>query len=67
MFTRHFRPALLGSDFTVRTDHNSLTWLMGFKNIEGQLTRWIEEISMHNMQIVHGAGIMFKNKISGEH
>ena len=34
-FTRHFKHYL----FTLRTDHNSLLWLMGFKNIEGQLAR----------------------------
>ena len=42
-FTRHFKHYLLGRRFTLRTDHNSLLWLMGFKNIEGQLARWIEE------------------------
>ena len=55
-FTRHFKHNLLRRAFTVRTDHNSLTWLMGFKNIEGKLARWIEELSMYNMQIVHRAG-----------
>ena len=35
-FTRHFKHYLLGRRFVVRTDHNSLTWLMGFRNIEGQ-------------------------------
>ena len=56
IFTGHFKHYLLGCDFTVRTDHSSLTWLMGFKNIEGQLARWIEELTMYNMQIVHWAG-----------
>ena len=42
-FTRHFKHYLLGRRFTLRTEHNSLLWLMGFKNIEGQLARWIEE------------------------
>ena len=54
-FTRHFKHYLLRYTFTVRTDHSSLTWIMGFKNIEGQLARWIEELSMYNMQIVHRA------------
>ena len=52
-FTKHFKLYLLWRDFTVRTDHSSLTWLIGFKNIERQLTGWIEELSMYNMQIVH--------------
>ena len=62
-FTRHFKHYLLGRAFTVRTDHSSLTWLMGFKNIEGQLARWIEELSMYNMQIVHRAG---KNHVNAD-
>ena len=47
---------LLGRRFTLRTDHNSLLWLMGFKNIEGQLARWIEELAVYNMEIVHRPG-----------
>ena len=26
---------------------------MEFKNIEGQLARWIEELAVYNMEIVH--------------
>ena len=33
-----------GISFKVRTDHNSLIWLMRFKNIVGQLARWIEDL-----------------------
>ena len=54
--TRHFKHYLLGRRFTLRTDHNSLLWLMGFKNIEGQLARWIEELAVYNMEIVHRPG-----------
>ena len=32
-FTRQYRHYLLGNYFIVRTDHNSFTWLMSFKNI----------------------------------
>ena len=28
----------------------------GFKNIEGQLARWIEELAVYNMKIVHRPG-----------
>ena len=54
--TRHFKHYLLGRRFTLRTDHNSLLWLMGFKNIEGQVARWIEELAVYNMEIVHRPG-----------
>ena len=36
-FTRQFCHYLLGHKFYMRTDHNSLTWLLRFKYIEGQL------------------------------
>lgn len=55
-FTRQYRHYLLGRPFIVRTDHNSLTWLLNFKNVEGQLARWIEELSQYNMVIQHRAG-----------
>ena len=60
-FTRQFRHYLLGRKFTVRTDHNSLTWLMRFKLIEGQLARWLEELSCYDMDIVHRPGVKHGN------
>ena len=55
-FCRQFRYYLLGRKFVVRTDHNSLVWLLGFKNIEGQLSRWIQELSQYDMIVVHRPG-----------
>ncbi|GFN73642.1 Pol polyprotein [Plakobranchus ocellatus] len=46
-FTRHFK---------VRTDHNSLRWLTSFKEPQGQLTRWLEELSHYDMEIIHRPG-----------
>lgn len=60
-FTRQFRHYLLGCRFIVRTDHNSLVWLLGFKNIEGQLSRWIEELSQYDMAIIHRPGKLHIN------
>ncbi|GFW41170.1 retrovirus-related Pol polyprotein from transposon 412 [Trichonephila clavipes] len=37
----HFHPYLNGRRFLLRTDHASLTWLLNFKNTEGQIARWI--------------------------
>ena len=51
VFTKHFRHYLLGGKFKVRTDHSSLIWLMKFKNIEGQLARWIEELQTYDMEV----------------
>ena len=38
-FTQHFRPYLLGRQFTLGTDHGSPTWLQSVKEPEGQLAR----------------------------
>ena len=55
-FTREFRHYLLGRRFVVCTDHNSLTWLIIFKNIEGRLAQWMEELSQVDMSMVHCPG-----------
>ena len=55
-FTDLFRPYLLGKEFTVRTDHGSLTWLRNFKSPTGQLARWLEKLSEYQFNIVHRKG-----------
>ena len=55
-FTKQFRFYLLGKIFTVRTDHSSLTWLLRFKEPQGQLARWIEELSQYHMVVKHREG-----------
>ena len=55
-FTRHFKHYLLKRRFTLRIDHNSLLWLTGLNNIEGQLARWIEELAVYNIEMVHQPG-----------
>jgi hypothetical protein len=52
---------LLGRNFILRTDHNSLTWLLSLKNIEDQLARWIEELSQYNIIIQHRSGSKHTN------
>ncbi len=53
IFTRHFRPFLLGRKFTRQTDHGSLTWLRNFKEPEGQMARWLEQLQEYDFSIVH--------------
>ena len=60
-FTRQYRYYLLGRPFTVRTDHSSLTWLLNFKEPQGQLARWMEELSQYNMVLKHRAGKSHSN------
>ena len=60
-FTRQFRHYLLGRKFVVRTDHNSLTWLLNFKEPQGQLARWLEELSQFYMVVQHRSGSKHAN------
>ena len=55
-FTKHFRPYLLGRAFVLRTDHGSLSWLWNFRNPEGQLARWLEQLQEYDFTIVHRRG-----------
>ena len=55
-FVKHFRPYLYGRNFTVRTDHSSLRWLMNFKEPEGQLARWLQVLYEYRFDIVHRPG-----------
>ena len=55
-FTRHFRCYLLGRPFTARTDHKALEWLQKFKEPEGQVARWIEQLQQYDFSITHRAG-----------
>ena len=34
-------------------DHSSLIWLLNFKNPQGQIERWLEELSQYNMDVRH--------------
>uniref|UniRef100_A0A3Q2C787 ribonuclease H n=1 Tax=Cyprinodon variegatus TaxID=28743 RepID=A0A3Q2C787_CYPVA len=60
-FTRQFHHYLLGRKFLLRTDHGSLTWLFRFKCPEGQLARWLEELSQYDFHIEHRAGKQHAN------
>ena len=55
-FIQHFCPYLIGSSFTIRTDHSALTWLQNFKQPEGQLARWLERLQEFQFTIVHRPG-----------
>ncbi|KAI3351294.1 hypothetical protein L3Q82_005839 [Scortum barcoo] len=58
---RHFRPYLYGQRFLLRTDHASLTWLLNFKEPEGQLARWLETLQDYNFEVRHRAGRLHVN------
>ena len=59
VYTKKFKHFLWGSDFTLRTDHSSLRWLLNFKDAEGMIGRWLAHLSefgVENEQIVHRSG-----------
>jgi len=51
-----FHHYLYGSRFIVRTNHISLRWLMSFKNLEGQVARWLERIEQYDFEIIYRGG-----------
>ena len=58
---RHFKYYLGGLHFTVRTDHSALQWLMTFREPEGQLARWIEELQAYDFTVLHRPGTQHGN------
>ena len=60
-FTKYFRHYLLGREFVLRTDHNSLRWLHNFQGLEGQLARWVEQLANFQYKIIHRPGKLHAN------
>jgi len=58
---KFFHHYLYGREFVVRTDHISLKWLMTFRNLEGQLARWLEQLQQYNFEIIHRKGSLHSN------
>ncbi|KRY07844.1 Retrovirus-related Pol polyprotein from transposon [Trichinella patagoniensis] len=55
------RKELLSIRFTLRTDHDSLTWLRNFKEPEGQVARWLEHLQEYDTKVVHRRGRQHNN------
>ena len=55
-FLKQYRHYLYGQKFHVRTDHGALRWLMGFKDPQGQVARWLEVLGTYNFTIEHRPG-----------
>jgi hypothetical protein len=57
----HFHKYLYGQVFHLRTDHSALTWLMSFKNLEGQAARLIQRFQENNFTSEHRQGRKHNN------
>ena len=57
----HFRQYLWGAQFTLRTDHASLKWLLNFKDAEGMIARWAARIASYNFVMELRAGVRHGN------
>ncbi|UFO01039.1 hypothetical protein LOK48_06560 (plasmid) [Wolbachia endosymbiont of Corcyra cephalonica] len=58
---QHFNKYLIGRPFTLRTDHAALIWLLQFKNPEGQVARWIEQLQEYDFVAEHRSGKSHNN------
>ena len=58
---KQFHCYLYGQRFTVRTDHAALTWLLKFRNPEGQIVHWIQRLQEYDFEITHRAGLKHNN------
>jgi hypothetical protein len=52
----HFHKYLYGQEFHLRTDHSALTWLLSFRNLEGQTARWVQRLQEYNFTSEHRQG-----------
>ncbi|KRZ02829.1 Transposon Ty3-I Gag-Pol polyprotein, partial [Trichinella zimbabwensis] len=53
---KEFRPYLYGQQFDARTDHSCLRWLRNFKEPEGQVARWLEQLAEYDFNVLHRPG-----------
>jgi hypothetical protein len=58
---KQFHVYLLGRRFTLRTDHSSLQWLVNFREPEGQMCRWLQQLQGYDFEIQHRPGKIHGN------
>ena len=58
---RKFSHYLEGRKFTVITDHNSLRWLMNYKDNNARLQRWALKLQAYDFEIIYRQGRVHNN------
>jgi hypothetical protein len=57
----HFHKYLYGKQCHLRTDNSALTWLLNFKNLEGQTARWVQRLQEYYFTSEHRQGVKHTN------
>jgi cell fate (sporulation/competence/biofilm development) regulator YlbF (YheA/YmcA/DUF963 family) len=57
----HFHKYLYRQELHLQNDHSALTWLMSFKNLEGQTAHWIQCQQEYNFTSEHCQGQKHNN------
>jgi hypothetical protein len=60
-YIKHFRHYLLGYHFCVRTHHNTLRWLMMWKELDTMPARGMAKLSQFDFDIQHRRGVSYGN------
>lgn len=50
----HFQPYSYGQPFLLQTDHASFAWLLNFRESEGQLAWWLEQLQDYQFTVLGG-------------
>ena len=61
VFLEKYKHYVGGQKVKVRTDSGSLRWLFNFKNPEGQLARWLEFLSIFDLELEYRPGRRHQN------
>ena len=53
---KHFYPYLLGQHFILCSEHSTLQWIYSMKKSERQLARWLKQLQVNEIEVVHRKG-----------
>jgi RNase H-like domain found in reverse transcriptase len=53
----HLRPYLEGTEFTVRTHHRALRWVMNLSDAQGRLARWRLRLAEFTFKVEYHPGV----------